>query len=168
MAWNAKQVGSGASRRRDRARIGWVAELSALTWAVIAVALAGCGSSGGSGSDIDGRPISSAPSPFAGCWSGTWIAGESEQGTLSATITATGQWTFTQSDRSRGATAIGSGSVTPTGAVLGSYRYPSGPLLTQKGSVTLAANGHLLGQLETFQGQSRVGTETFDLVRCGL
>jgi hypothetical protein len=147
-------------------RIRRAAALSA-AGAFLALALAGCGGGSGTGFDIDGRPISSAPSPFAGCWSGTWIASGSEQGTLDATISAEGRLTFTLSDRSTGATHTGSGSITRSGALLGSYRGPSGAVLTQKGSVTVAANGHLLGQFETFEGQARVGMGTFDLLRCG-
>jgi hypothetical protein len=158
--------GSHDVRRIARVTLGVMRAMVLV--AGVSLTLAGCGSSGGgTGFDIDGRPIGPAqPSPFAGRWSGQWIdPNVPAGGTLNATISQSGGLTLAISDPATGATGSGSGSITRAGSLTAHYRYAGGAELSATGTVTIGAGEHLLGQFEVSASGERLGSGRFDLIR---
>ncbi len=129
--------------------------LCALLAALLTVALAGCGGSGSS----------SKPSPFAGSYSGTFTdPGNNQSGTFTLSVAMNGQTTGSIQNTTTGAHGPVSGSVNNDGTVTLTITYPN-QTITDKGVVTFSGNGHLIGNVTEYNGNTQVGTATNDLIK---
>lgn len=117
----------------------------------ILVAAAGCGGSG-----------VSTPSPFAGTWNGSWTA--NDVGTGSITVATNGAVTGTLHDTTANADGTVTGSISNAGTISGVVHYSGVPNTTLTGTMAIAGNGHLTGNLTQSDGVNSIGV-SFDLIK---
>lgn len=125
-----------------------------------ALAGAGCGSISklGSGS-------AAVTSSFGGHWSGPWSDSSGHQGTLDVVVGTDGKLTGTVVDTTAGLTGSITGAANNTGSLTLTETYPSGPTVTMTGTVSISANGHMAGAVQTSVPGQPGGSGSFDLVK---
>jgi hypothetical protein len=120
----------------------------------------GCGSLSklGSGS-------AAVASSFGGHWSGPWTDSSGHHGTLDVVVGTDGKLTGTVVDTTAATTGSVTGSTSNSGSLTATETYPSSPTVTLTGTVSIAANGHMAGALQTSVPGQPSGSGSFDLVK---
>jgi hypothetical protein len=119
---------------------------------------AGCGSLGKS---------SSANSPFSGHWMGPWAdtASTGDHGTLDMVVGTDGKLTGSDTDTTASRTGPVTGTISKTGTVTATVTYPGMPAVSVNGTVSIGANGHLAGAVQSAVTGQTTTPSTFDLVK---
>ena len=121
---------------------------------------AGCGSLSklGSGS-------ANVASSFGGHWSGPWTDSSGHQGTFDVVVGTDGKLTGTVVDTTAGKTGSVTGATTNSGTLTATETYPGGPTVTMTGTVSIGANGHMAGAVQTSVPGQPNGSGSFELVK---
>ena len=120
----------------------------------------GCGGLGKSGSGS-----SSVASSFGGHWSGPWNDSSGHRGTLDIVVGTDGKLTGTVVDTTAGTTGSVTGSTSNSGSLTATETYPSGLTVTMTGTVSIGANGHMAGAVQTSVPGQPNGSGSFELVK---
>jgi hypothetical protein len=104
-------------------------------------------------------------SSFGGHWSGPWSDASGHHGTLDVVVGTDGKLTGTVVDTTASITGSVTGAATNTGSLTATETYPSGPTVSVTGTVSIGANGHLAGAMQTSVPGQPNGSGSFDLVK---
>lgn len=122
---------------------------------VALVACIGCAGGGGS---------SSAPSQFAGTWSGTWTSPTlGQNGTTNLTVGTNGLVTGTMFNQQTGDTGTLTGLIRSTGQTTANGQYPGEPQFFLSGTVTKAGTNMTGNLTQTAPGFTGAVTVDLDL-----
>jgi hypothetical protein len=133
--------------------------LAVLTAALISIAAAGCGSNGG------GNNTAMVASTFAGHWAGPWTDSNGKQGTLDVVVGTDGKLTGSVVDTTDAMNGSVTGAATNTGSLNATEVYPGPTTVGITGTVSIGANGHLAGVVQTSQAGQPSGSGNFDLAK---
>jgi hypothetical protein len=141
-------------------RNGFLVVAPAVLGVVGSLASGGCGSVSKLTSG-DSRVTST----FGGHWSGPWSDASGHQGTLDVVVGTDGKLTGTVVDTTAGLTGSVTGAMGNTGSLTATETYTNGPTVAVTGTVSVAANGHLAGAVQTSVTGQPNGSGSFELVK---
>jgi hypothetical protein len=137
--------------------------------ALIVLSLVGLAAAGGCGtlSSLSklGSSNSKVASTFGGHWAGPWTDSAGHQGTLDVVVGTDGKLTGSVVDTTASKTGSVTGATTNNGGLTATEAYPAGPTVTVTGTVSIGANGHMAGAMQTSVPGQPNGSGSFDLVK---
>lgn len=122
------------------------ANLALMAAIVASLSLIGCGG---------GTTAGAAANPFQGTYSGNWSSTQDQTGTATVDVDSQGHLTGTLVNTTLDISGTVTGTTTPSGNFTGTVTYPEGTPSTINGTLQLAGNGDVVGELhQTVNGSA--------------